>query len=198
MQGKMGALLSTLVLVAACGGASTTNLVGQPDGGGTGPGPGPCPAAPPSSGTSCSGTLACEYGADPDVSCDTVATCESGTWDLEPAPATPCSTVLDPTCPASYAALLSSKTCEPVGTSCTYAEARCSCATHCDMVGMSTPFWCCPDGPSGVAGCPSPRPRLGSSCANEGTVCDYGGCTGNVTLQCSGGTWQPTMVGCPG
>ena len=72
------------------------------------------------------------------------------------------------------------------------------CATHCGMMGRPEAFWCCPDAPSGTSGCPSPRPRLGSACTSEGTLCDYGGCSGNVTLQCTGGTWQPTTIGCPG
>ena len=93
----------------------------------------------------------------------------------------------------------SSSTCTTIGNAqCDYPEARCSCATQCGLEGRPEAFWCCPDAPSGTTGCPSPRPRLGSPCTGEGTICDYGGCGGNVTLACKGSTWQPTTIGCPG
>jgi hypothetical protein len=65
------------------------------------------------------------------------------------------------------------------------------------MLSRPEDFWCCPDAPSAVGTCPSPRPRLGTPCTTEGSVCDYGGCSGNVTLKCDGGTWQPTTIACP-
>jgi hypothetical protein len=149
--------------------------------------------------SSCSGDVECEYGSDPDVACDAVATCMSGAWSVKPAPSPACSTTSTPGCPSTYAALSQETTCSSVGASCFYPEARCGCSTHCEMFGRDMPFWCCPDAPPG-AGCPSPRPRLGSPCAlMDGGVCDYGGCSGNVMLICTGGVWQEdTMFGCPG
>jgi hypothetical protein len=194
-RGIACALLLALSPLSACGGSTQTGI-GGPDGGG--PLSSSCPATPPSSGGACSVSLECEYGVDPDVDCDTVATCMSGQWQIRAAPGTPCSTALGPDCPASYSALDQSMTCSPVGTACAYPEARCGCATHCDMFGRQTPFWCCDDAPPTTPACPSPRPRIGSSCTTNGTTCDYGGCTGNVALQCTSGTWQPVSVGCPG
>jgi hypothetical protein len=191
------------VAVVACGGAqqSLVDRDGGADGSsGTDAAAGPCPASPPAANASCGAEMACEYGSDPDVTCDTVATCASGAWSVRDAPGTPCADALGAGCPASYAALTQQSTCTAVGigTQCDYPEARCSCATQCGLVGRPEAFWCCPDAPSAAAGCPSTRPRLGSTCSSDGTVCDYGGCGGNITLACKGATWQPTTIGCPG
>jgi hypothetical protein len=189
-------------VLTGCGGSTSTLGSGSDGGSGGPPGgdgaSGPCPADPPASHAGCSGSIVCEYGSDPDITCDTVATCVSGTWDLRAAPSTPCSTAAGAGCPSSYSALTQQSTCSTVGTACAYPEARCTCDTHCGLVGRPESFWCCPDAPSNESGCPSPRPRVGSACATEGTVCDYGGCTGNVTLSCTAGSWQPTTVACPG
>jgi hypothetical protein len=206
--------LAFSLILAACGGSTST--LGSTDGGDAGNGGddggssplGPeCPAATPASGTSCTGSTACEYGSDPDLRCDTVATCTAGHFVLsQPTSSSSCATTNPSTCPASYAALTqgAGSTCSPSGITCEYPEARCSCETHCGMIGFEgdggpVSRWCCPDAPPG-AGCPSPRPRLGSSCtAASDTVCDYGFCSGNVALQCVGGVWQEaTMLGCPG
>lgn len=198
---KCRTLLATTITLAACGGATQTPLDTQsnPDASSGGDGAsGPCPASAPASNGACSGTIACEYGSDPDVSCDTVATCTSGEWFVRPASGTPCGTSLDPSCPATYAGISQQSTCSSAGAQCSYPEARCSCQTHCGMVGRPEAFWCCPDAPAGTPGCPSPRPRLGSACSSDAAVCDYGGCSGNVTLKCTAGTWQPTQIGCPG
>jgi hypothetical protein len=179
-------------VVGACGGA-TSSL-------GVGPTGMPCPEGLPPAGALCIEGVACEYGSDPDVACDAVARCSGGQWSVRAATGTWCSTALDQACPTSYASLLQERTaCAPVGTSCTYPEARCACATHCGMIGAAGggAFWCCPDGPSGLSGCPMPRPRIGSACTSNGAVCDYGGCSGNVTLKCTDATWQPTSIACP-
>ncbi|HEY1695362.1 MAG TPA: hypothetical protein VGG39_24505 [Polyangiaceae bacterium] len=182
-------------LAVACGGATPTLGAGA-DGGGGGPG-GACPGSAPVAESACTGSFECEYGDDPDVSCDTVATCNSGRWLVRPA-TQGCAISAGAGCPATYAALLQQSLCTPENLECAFAEARCTCATHCGMVGRPEATWCCPDAPQSGNGCPSPRPRIGSTCSTSGTVCDYGGCDGNVTLQCSGGSWQPTQVGCPG
>ena len=48
-----------------------------------------------------------------------------------------------------------------------------------------------------AAGCPEPRPRIGSSCTQPGLSCDYGSCTGGVLLQCTDGSWQMVDTPCP-
>lgn len=197
MKRAHGVLLAVLLIAVACGGATPT-LGGSGDGGGGGGGPTACPSSPPVSNASCSGTYACEYGTDPDVSCDTLATCSSGHWLVRPAGGgASCSTALDPSCPATFGALSQQSLCKPEGTLCSYDVARCICATHCGLVGKPEAAWCCPDAPPG-GNCPSPRPRIGASCSSAGTVCDYGSCGGNVALQCTGGMWQATEVACPG
>jgi hypothetical protein len=164
-------------------------------------GPGACPAALPAIGGACTGTLECEYGSAPDVSCDTVVECSAGSWAAKSSPSgASCQAAPNPAaCPSSYATLVTQTSCTPEGTACDYPEANCTCATQCQMVGSMTLFWCCPDAPSSVPGCPTIRPRIGSACATPEATCDYGGCSGNVTLQCSSdGTWQPIMTACPG
>jgi hypothetical protein len=86
------------------------------------------------------------------------------------------------------------------GTTCDYPEARCSCGQSCGMLGVGDgAIWCCPDAPPEETGCPDPRPRLGTPCGSTMSVCDYGGCSGNVEEQCLDGVWQKdTMFGCPG
>jgi hypothetical protein len=87
--------------------------------------------------------------------------------------------------------------------SCYYTEARCSCQQVClgacgaPIDGGPAPLtWVC-DIPT-TTGCPIPRPRLGTSCTVDPLVCDYGGCEGNLTMQCQAGTWLAIGSECPG
>jgi hypothetical protein len=208
---------STFALSAGCGGATASG--GGPDAGATSPdseAPSPdggasleagstgCPGAAPSGGAGCAGTLVCEYGSDPDVRCDTLARCESGQWTVTPpARGVECATTSAPECPASFANLSTQDSCDPVDISCFYPQARCSCATHCGMAVFLAPdggpmaTWCCL-GPSGQPGCPTLRPRIGTACSAPMLFCDYGGCSGNVSLECKDGVWQPEVIACPG
>jgi hypothetical protein len=165
-----------------------------------------CPATMPSAGSTCAVTFQCEYGSDPDVDCDTVMACATGHWAFSSMPSTTaCSTTSSASCPATFADLGADK-CTSASESCFYPEARCACSSQCGPVGQIGPdggpelSWCCPDAPEEGPQCPSPRPRLGTPCAAAtGIQCDYGGCSGNVTLECTGGVWvEATMVGCPG
>jgi hypothetical protein len=209
---------STFALFAGCGGATVSG--GAPDAGATSPdsaAPSPdggasleagstgCPSAAPAAGAGCTGTLVCEYGSDPAVSCDIVARCESGQWTVTPpAGGAECATTSAPECPASFADLSTQDACHPVDALCFYPQARCSCATHCGMTGVigtdggPLATWCCLAGPSGQPGCPTLRPRIGTACSAPKLFCDYGGCNGNVSLECTDGLWQPEVIACPG
>jgi hypothetical protein len=56
------------------------------------------------------------------------------------------------------------------------------------------PIWTCSQP---AAGCPNPRPRIGSSCSQDGLSCNYGACSGGVEVQCKDGYWQQANVPCP-
>jgi hypothetical protein len=165
-----------------------------------------CPKTTPAAGTPCpEPTMSCEYGSDPEIACDTVMTCETDTWRKTQTPrASGCATTNAPECPASYAAVLAtmSQSCGPA-VDCYYPEARCSCeevclgaCVHPLDAGPGPLSWSCDGAP---ATCPSPRPRLGSPCTSmmESLACDYGSCTGNVALQCQGGSWLAIGIACP-
>jgi hypothetical protein len=84
----------------------------------------------------------------------------------------------------------------PQGTSCHYDRGQCYCGM---LFGPPTPIdggtrtWSC-DNPG--AGCPIPRPMLGTSCAKEGQMCMYLTC--EYAQQCSNGVWSAEPIGCAG
>jgi hypothetical protein len=197
------------LLVCGCGGATfSAPGGGGGDGGEAGGDDGglspACPASIPATGTACTGTLACEYGNDPSVACDSVATCASGAWSVLPPARAFCGTNNPPTCPASFGSVEGETTCTPIQLDCLYPEARCHCSPSsclggpCHIEpdgGQPPPVWVC-NVPTG-GNCPIPRPRIGSSCSQNGRTCDYGSCTGGVSLVCASGVWQDEPVGCP-
>src|SRR5262249_2456478 len=69
-------------------------------------------------------------------------------------------------CPASAP----SGACSNTSLRCEYGATLCGCTSS-----QTGPSWTCitPD-----AGCPSVRPRLGSTCAPANQFCDYGSCVG--------------------
>jgi hypothetical protein len=202
-----------LVAAAACGGTTATggdagrsHDAGHTADAGHDSGASGCPSAMPAAGTACSeATESCEYGDDPQITCDTVMTCDGMAWQKTQSPATTgCSKQNPSGCPATYAAVSGEmgQSCGPM-VSCYYAEARCSCEQIClDACietfdgGPNPNTWFC-DVPS-TTGCPIPRPRLGTACTGDMQLCDYGGCEGNVTLQCQAGTWLAIQTECPG
>jgi hypothetical protein len=149
-----------------------------------------CPKSAPTQGSACGDEgLDCEYG------CSNILTCSDGTWggavqvggaglcDAGPNP---------PGCPAEVSTVLQQTTCSASDTSCVYADKICACNSPQDPRPDAGNTWFC--GPE--AGCPFPRPRIGSSCAMASQQCDYAQC--GSTQVCMGGVWQPTEGGCGG
>jgi hypothetical protein len=230
MSARVVSFVALASLVVACG-ASTTSPGGGGDGGGSGsgsssgssssggsgsgsssggssggPGSGPCPATAPSGGvTTCNSAslsgVSCEYGSDPDLSCNALFACTNGVWTNTTSTGsqtcpTPAATGA---CPASYAAAQSAGSCTQSGLACGYPQGRCDCARPTGgppIVGGLATKWLCDDAPTG---CPQPRPHVGAACsASDPQSCDYGACTipDGVTLACTSGTWQSTPTAC--
>jgi hypothetical protein len=185
------------------GGGSSGGGSGGGSGGSSGGGTTTCPPSMPATGASCTSPgLTCEYGSDQDLSCDTYSKCNSdGTW-LGSSSMVPqgCPTQQPGAdgCPAAYAAVPVGNACSPSGLECGYSEGRCACTPQVSgpaKVGGASPTWVC-EAPA--AGCPEPRPRLGTSCAMDNQFCDYGSCTlpnGNA-LSCENGLWAVTPSAC--
>jgi hypothetical protein len=190
-------------LVAACGGA----VVGPLQDGGSDGGPiqdggsSYCPSSPPAEGSACSReNLYCEYGTDPNLACNTVAECALGHWSVQQ-PYGQCPTPPNPSaCPDTFASVPVGEHCGTlVGTTCSYPQGFCGCS-----IGNGGPYpedaaavatWIC-DSPQ--AGCPMPRPTLGTDCSHDGLECDYSPCSlpSGTSLVCQDGTWQELPYGC--
>jgi hypothetical protein len=132
-----------------------------------------------------------------------VVTCTSGSWQwplTNPGANLGCSPGVPPACPASFASVPVGTSCSADGIYCDYPEGRCACSMGAGPVrlvdGSPASSWFCTQP---AAGCPVPRPLLGSACTQEGLFCDYGGCTvpGGTGEQCSGGIWITEPVACP-
>jgi hypothetical protein len=159
------------------------------------PPPSPCPLSLPAAHTGCSTTFACEYGANAEGACATLATCglagEDGPlwWGITPPPAG-CGTV-DPKCPPSFGN--QGNYCWTSGI-CDYPEGRCGCSP-CAMQ-ADAGIWMCERWKTGGPGCPTPRPLLGTPCTpgQQGLACDYEfSCSGipdmGPGMICANGTW---------
>jgi len=157
-----------------------------------------CPAAPPPTGASCShGALDCEYGADWNPACNTLARCWrggplDGTWQVQGpgVPTTPCPTptARPAACPAEPPAPAAG--CAAASLLCTYPAVTCLCyeRTSSGSPPVTTRQWECTGHPG--AGCPEPRPRIGSACSHEGMTCDYSVCYLGGGVYCTGGVWS--------
>jgi hypothetical protein len=194
--------------MVACGGVTIDPLQDGGPGNDSGPGPGDaapspyCPTSPPSQGAACSHPgLTCEYGSDPNVYCDTVAQCMGGAWEVNVPPPSGCPTPPNPSaCPATFASVPVGQHCgNLVGTTCDYAQGFCGCAVpsmgpYPDDA-SAVAIWIC-DSPQ--AGCPMPRPKLGTACSQEGLQCDYSPCSlpTGTSLVCQSGAWQEQQFGC--
>jgi hypothetical protein len=154
-----------------------------------------CPPTAPEAGSACQTAVDCEYGDDPQPSCNTIASCSGGShWQVFP-PDGPCPTGLAAVCPGSYAgaeALVASGAACDASAPCLYPEGSCDCPT---LAGQ-TAIWRCGHA---APGCPSTRPRYGSACSDGGVflLCAYGpGCYDlpshkfSLTVACQCGAWQ--------
>jgi hypothetical protein len=130
-------------------------------------------------------------GTSPNPECNEIETCQSNNvWSYPPPGPVAC---LPGTCPATYAEVLQGKACTPQGLDCSYPEGQCNCAPTVPASGPG-PVWQCS---IPAAGCPEPRPDIGTSCTQPSLTCDYGACTGGVELQCTDGSWQVVDAPCP-
>ncbi len=185
---------SSGVYVGSSSGVAGSSGVGGVWGSSGGLVPPGCPIPPPEGGASCaSESLSCQYGTDPDVSCDIIAICDGGQWSVTPAaggPLCPSSQPGENGCPASFPG---GESCSGDGPGCSYLAGVCACLQG---AGAGLTWECATTGP----GCPSPRPQPGISCANPGEVCNYGDCVtpgGPVQMTCmSGGWWSLSMQVC--
>lgn len=163
-----------------------------------------CPSSAPPDGSTCSSGVGvtCEYGGlGVARACSTVAVCGGDARWSTRAPDLACKGVQaqnEPTCPSSYAALGLGEACPAdVQDSCAYPEGQCKC-TPCSVPDAgpmgSGKRWSCARWPE-PQGCPTPRPRIGSTCAVEGQDCNYVNFCQAVFLglpevKCVGGVWQ--------
>jgi hypothetical protein len=199
-----------VVAASACGGATGslgggTSSDGGPggEGGDEAGGASPCPSTSPGDGSACAPQgLTCEWGSSTVQDCDTVAFCNGGRWqvtspgpgglDCKPGPAA--------MCPSSFTSVPRESHCSPYGLYCDYAQGRCACAVPAGpgfpADASAAAVWLCQDP---AAGCPQPRPLLGSACSQEGVQCDYGACTipGGNGETCQGGVWIEGGIACP-
>lgn len=192
--------VSVSVLVA-CGGTSEDADAGldaaHDTGSDTGSPSGRCPAERPGPTESCEHEgLVCEYGAR---SCLSFAECVDGNW-----------LVAVPRCPPMPPDGCPSTRAEAQGEACAGAEGSvcdvegdllCRC-TSCPSpspicVPVDPPVWAC-EAPNMEPGCPAAQPRLGTACAPEGQVCDYG-CEDGARRVCVDGGWTRSSMpgGCP-
>lgn len=184
------------------GDASPGDASPAPDGSPTrdaSPPSGPCPAQAPALGSACADEdLQCEYGQSEYPACDTVVQCSSGSWQSYPMGGV-CPAPNPSSCPPTMAAANGSS-CDPGpygATSCFYPTGGCYCGSLGGPIpiepdgGYPPQTWFCDDpGP----GCPLPRPRIGSTCTDEGVSCQYLQC--NFAQSCTGGVWVSQPEGC--
>lgn len=136
-----------------------------------------CPAVQPGNGDPCMPVdFVCEYGDAPNPFCDFLEICygDLGGWSNQSLPLEACGRG---TCPPSYADVIQGNPCPVQNIDCAYPEGQCDCG----QTGDGGPLvWSC----FSPAGCPEPRPRIGSGCAQDGLLCDYGACAGGAAEQC--------------
>jgi len=171
-----------------------------------------CPSTLPEAGAPCAPTTVpqpgqdsatpppgvspeCEYGDDPHCTTNGLCTNSNGDtpfqWYVSPP---------DPSCGGNSAYCPSSSSAFPVnsvgcagGASCTYQWGRCFCMVCQDNVSSGNPCgqgvtgteWSCQDWEQ-PAGCPEPRPLLGTSCSVPMQVC---GGSPDPLMKCVEGYW---------
>jgi hypothetical protein len=178
------------------GSGSSSGGSGASSGSISGP-PGPCPTGEPPAGLLCSPNgLECEYGSNPDLACNSLAECEKSVWTYLNGTGTNCPIN---SCPLTYDRIIQGGHCDTVGSSCGYPAGTCSCGSEGPIMisldgSVAGPTWHCV---AATPACPSPRPRLGTTCPTDGQFCDYGACVGGIAIQCTAGTWQEAFTACP-
>jgi hypothetical protein len=216
MQGSL--LLFGVIFGGSAVVGCRSNLIDAPDGAYPCVAPPPngalvadCPTSPPDAGAPCARAgLDCEWGDDPDSSCNTVARCEADCFrapcPMNPpywhtsAPGAQCPSAVCSTpdwCPASFEEASSGGPCM-MGLTwfecrngpcpfCGYRQGVCRCDKD-EHTGDSK--WACTTlDPS----CPPYRPRLGSSCAGlPNVLCSYtaDGSPPSVGAGCRDGVWH--------
>jgi hypothetical protein len=155
---------------------------------------GPCPAVAPHEGDPCARVdLGCEYGADPNPNCNSLAECKTASgslqWTIRHGVG---SGLFAGSCPTrdggascSGGATLA---CSD-GLSCNHPSGRCACVHQIPGdAGPPTPptlQWVC-DGAG--KSCPAQRPVLGSVCDTaESTTCTYHASC--IEMSCHAGVW---------
>ncbi len=180
------------LVLAGCGG--DVFVAGDGGTGSDGGGSSVCPASPPTAGTSCTafkGMDKCEYGTNPDPSCNQIFACPSGTW-MDQSTGTICPSQQN--CPGQYSDVQVGQDCSNNTLSCAYPQGECICTQSPGGLVSQTPVWAC----FTPSGCPEPRPDIGTACTTQGTTCNYGACSGGVELVCNGTSWQEALSGvCP-
>jgi hypothetical protein len=150
-----------------------------------------CPATQPANGGSCMPVdWVCEYGDAPNPYCNFLEKCygQLGGWSNQALPLALCGTGV---CPPSYAVALGGQPCSVQNLDCAYPEGQCTCGRK-DDAGVLV--WSC----FSPAGCPEPRPRIGSGCTQDGLLCDYGACAGGVAEKCTAQLgWMQAFPPCP-
>jgi len=171
---------------SGAGSGSSSGGSGASSGSVSGP-PGPCPTSEPPAGLLCGPNgFECEYGSNPDRACNSLADCEKSVWTYLNGTGTNCPIN---SCPLTYDRIIQGGHCDTVGSSCGYPAGTCYCGSEGPAFDGSVagPTWHCV---AATPACPSPRPRLGTTCSTDGQFCDYGGGVGGIYIQCTAGTWQ--------
>jgi len=149
-------------------------------------------------------SLLCEFGDDPLVQCNALASCGvDGAWIVSGPPDvgdSGCPTVLPPACPSTFAAAEdASVACSPSLLFCTYPDGMCACDPDgfTPDGGAYAYAWTCSAPPA--SGCPSTRPRFGTACTGASTCAYTTYPCGSYESACSCGAWRraecPAVVG---
>jgi hypothetical protein len=138
----------------------------------------------------------CEYA------CNDTATCTKGVWERRQTKVA-CPLDLPPGCPATLADITENSACATHLLTCVYPTGTCDCVNPGGTPipdGGSNVIWVCGPGPS----CPTPRPKLGSSCTTPEQQCTYAAPDCPMTPSssqgeaqvCKDGYWQAAPAGC--
>lgn len=181
------------------GGVDTGRFeTGTSDTGGSDTGVEPvCPPALPDPDGSCTREgLICEYGMP---SCLSRAECVGGGWQVAVPRCTP-----PPAggCPATREDAQGAACPGDEGARCDYEGGLVCTCTSCPnpypvCMEVDPPVWAC-EAPNADETCPVGQPNLGTACAMDAQVCDYG-CEPGERRVCEGGVWTPSSQpgGCP-